>query len=69
MGFAYLMFAMMILIIQEDTLETGLDEAYASFNKSAALFLKENGGLDSRYAMSKLVKNNICLQKKDSQHF
>ena len=48
MGFAYLLLAMMILVVQEDTLESGLDEAYASFNRSAALFLAENGGLDSR---------------------
>ena len=52
MGFAYLLFAMMILIVQEDTLESGLDEAYASFNRSAATFLAENGGLDSRYVNS-----------------
>ncbi len=48
MGFAYLFLAMLVLILPEDTLETGLDEAYASFNASAAAFLAENTGLDSR---------------------
>lgn len=38
----------MILVVDEDTLETGLDEAYASFNQSAAQFLQDNTGLDSR---------------------
>ena len=40
---------MMILIVDENTLETGLDEAYTSFNASAAQFLADNAGLDSRY--------------------
>lgn len=48
MGFVYLLLAMMILVVDEDTLETGLDEAYASFNQSAAQFLQDNTGLDSR---------------------
>ena len=36
-------------------METGLDEAYASFNHSAAAFLAENAGLDSNGPASKLV--------------
>lgn len=55
MAAAYLFFAMMILIVHEDTLETGLDEAYASFNHSAAAFLAGNTGLDSSGPASKLV--------------
>uniref|UniRef100_A0A0K2U7A8 Transmembrane protein 161Blike [Nasonia vitripennis] n=1 Tax=Lepeophtheirus salmonis TaxID=72036 RepID=A0A0K2U7A8_LEPSM len=55
MAFVYLFFAMMILIVQEDTLESGLDEAYKSFNMSAAAFLAENTGLDSSGPASKLV--------------
>lgn len=55
MAAAYLFLAMMILIVQEDTLETGLDEAYSSFNHSAAVFLAENAGLDSSGPASKLV--------------
>lgn len=55
MGFIYLLFAMMVLIVHEDTLETGLDEAYASFNQSAAAFLADNAGLDSSGPASKLV--------------
>ena len=42
-------------LVHEDTLETGLDEAYASFNRSAATFLAENAGLDSSGPASKLV--------------
>lgn len=45
-GFAYLLVAMAILIIDEKNLEIGLDKAYASFNHSASLFL-ENQGLSS----------------------
>ena len=42
-------------LVHEDTLETGLDEAYASFNRSAAAFLADNAGLDSSGPASKLV--------------
>ena len=55
MGFAYLFLSMMILIVDENTLETGLDEAYTSFNESAANFLAENAGLESSGPASKLV--------------
>jgi len=54
-GGGYLLFSMMILIVNEDTLETGLDSAYSSFNKSAAEFLENNSGLDSAGPASKLV--------------
>merc|ERR1711962_1383380 len=47
--------AMMVLVVNEDTLETGLDEAYKSFNNSAAQFLQTNAGLDSSGPASKLV--------------
>lgn len=55
MGGAYLLFAMMVLLVSEDTLETGLEEAYKSFNNSAATFLEDNAGLDSSGPASKLV--------------
>lgn len=45
-GFAYLVIAMAILIVDETKLETGLHSAYASFNASAANFL-HNQGLNS----------------------
>ena len=48
MGFAYLFVSMMVLIVSEDVLESGLDQAYADFNKSAAVFLADNAGLDSQ---------------------
>ena len=48
MGFAYLFVSMMVLIVSEDVLESGLDQAYADFNNSAAVFLADNAGLDSQ---------------------
>lgn len=53
-AFAYLVVAMAVLIIDEQTLETGLESAYSSFNESASVFL-ENHGLDSQGPASKLV--------------
>lgn len=53
-GSAYLVIAMMILIVDENTLEIGLDKAYASFNHSASLFL-DNQGLSSTGPASKVV--------------
>lgn len=43
MGFAYFLFSMMILIVDEKTLEIGLETAYNSFNQSAAVFLSHQG--------------------------
>ncbi|XP_066595632.1 transmembrane protein 161B [Prorops nasuta] len=53
-GFAYLLIAMMILIVDENTLEIGLDKAYISFNQSASIFL-DNQGLSSTGPASKIV--------------
>ncbi|OAD53283.1 hypothetical protein WN48_10592, partial [Eufriesea mexicana] len=53
-GFAYLLIAMIILIVDENNLEIGLDKAYASFNHSASLFL-DNQGLSSAGPASKIV--------------
>lgn len=47
MGFSYFLFSMMILIVDENTLELGLEKAYSSFNASASLLL-EGQGLDSK---------------------
>merc|ERR1719412_2514064 len=55
MGGSYLLLAMMVMVVDEDTLETGLEEAYSSFNNSAATFLHTNAGLDSSGPASKLV--------------
>ena len=55
MGGSYLLLAMMVLLVDERTLETGLDKAYISFNNSAASFLEKNTGLDSSGPASKLV--------------
>ena len=42
-AFAYLVLVMMVLIIDEATLETGLDAAYSKFSSGAASFLKTQG--------------------------
>lgn len=42
-GFAYLVISMIILIIDEDVLELGLENAYNSFNQSASVFLTRQG--------------------------
>lgn len=41
--FVYLLIAMVVLIIDESILETGLEDAYRSFNASASKFLNEQG--------------------------
>ncbi|KAJ9596712.1 hypothetical protein L9F63_012254 [Diploptera punctata] len=58
-AFAYLLVAMMVLIVDENTLELGLNKAYTSFNQSAAAFL-ETQGIDSSGPASKLVLK-FCL--------
>lgn len=45
---------MMVLIVPENTLEVGLDQAYKSFNESAQSFL-ETQGLNSSGPASKIV--------------
>ena len=37
MFFVYLFVAMMVLVVDEDTLETGLDDAYDTFNRDETL--------------------------------
>lgn len=46
-GFSYLLISMMILIVDESTLETGLEQAYKSFNESASVFLDSQGANSS----------------------
>uniref|UniRef100_A0A8D8PRA7 Transmembrane protein 161B n=1 Tax=Cacopsylla melanoneura TaxID=428564 RepID=A0A8D8PRA7_9HEMI len=58
-GFAYLVIAMMVLIVDETKLETGLHSAYTSFNASAATFL-HNQGLNSEGPASKIIIN-FCI--------
>ncbi|KAH8322806.1 hypothetical protein KR059_006370, partial [Drosophila kikkawai] len=50
----YLLVAMIVLIVDERILETGLEDAYASFNASASKFLTEQG-LPSSGPASKIV--------------
>lgn len=42
-GLMYLLISMVFLIIDENTLETGVEQAYRSFNKSASIFLEGQG--------------------------
>ncbi|CAH1401879.1 unnamed protein product [Nezara viridula] len=51
--FSYLIVAMAILLVDEKTLESGLETAYNSFNASAHTFLEKNG-LNSEGPASKL---------------
>ncbi|KAL6263097.1 hypothetical protein P5V15_005899 [Pogonomyrmex californicus] len=53
-GFVYLLIAMMILIVDENKLEIGLEKAYISFNHSASQFL-DTQGLSSTGPASKIV--------------
>lgn len=53
-AFAYLLVAMMVMIVDERNLESGLETAYVSFNSSAARFLGSQG-LQSSGPASKLV--------------
>ncbi|CAH1175597.1 unnamed protein product [Phaedon cochleariae] len=54
MGFIYLLIAMMVMIVDENILEVGLDSAYNSFNETASTFL-DNQGLSSTGPASKIV--------------
>lgn len=42
-GLVYLLVAMIVLIVDENTLEIGLEQAYKSFNESASMYLEERG--------------------------
>lgn len=46
-GFVYLLIAMIILIVDENTLEIGLEQAYKSFNESASVYLEGRGIVSS----------------------
>lgn len=52
--FSYLVLVMVVLIIDESKLETGLDAAYSSFTLGASVFLK-NQGFPSQGPASKLI--------------
>lgn len=42
-GLVYLLISMIILIVDERTLETGLEQAYRSFNETASVFMEDQG--------------------------
>lgn len=60
-GFTYLLLAMIILIVDENTLEVGLDRAYSSFNQSASQFLEAQGISSSGPASKIIVKFTIAV--------
>ncbi|KAK6617548.1 hypothetical protein RUM44_005136 [Polyplax serrata] len=53
-GFGYFLLAMIILIIDENNLELGLETAYQIFNKNAVTFLQKQG-INSSGPASKIV--------------
>ncbi|EDW70873.2 transmembrane protein 161B [Drosophila virilis] len=57
----YLLIAMIVLIIDERILETGLEDAYTSFNASASKFLTEQGLPSSGPASKIVVKFFLAL--------
>uniref|UniRef100_A0A1B0C954 Uncharacterized protein n=1 Tax=Lutzomyia longipalpis TaxID=7200 RepID=A0A1B0C954_LUTLO len=60
-GFSYLLVAMMVLIVDEGTLEVGLDRAYRVFNESASVFLESQGIASSGPASKIIVKFCIAV--------
>lgn len=60
-GFTYLLISMMILIVDENTLETGLEKAYQSFNESASMFMEGQGVNTSGPASKIIVKFCIAV--------
>ncbi|XP_059613464.1 transmembrane protein 161B [Phlebotomus argentipes] len=60
-GFSYLLVAMMVLIVDESTLEVGLDRAYRVFNESASVFLESQGIASSGPASKIIVKFCIAV--------
>lgn len=42
-GLIYLLLSMIILIVDERMLETGLEQAYRSFNETASVFMEGQG--------------------------
>ncbi|XP_011497801.1 PREDICTED: transmembrane protein 161B [Ceratosolen solmsi marchali] len=60
-GFSYLLIAMMVLIVDENTLELGLDTAYTSFNHTASVFLINQGLLSSGPASKIFIKFTLAV--------
>lgn len=60
-GLVYLLVAMVVLIVDESMLETGLEDAYSRFNHSASKFLTEQGLPSSGPASKIVVKFFIAI--------
>ncbi|XP_014237214.1 transmembrane protein 161B [Trichogramma pretiosum] len=60
-GFVYLLISMMILIVDENTLELGLDNAYSSFNHTASIFLSKQNFSSSGPASKLIVKFSFAV--------
>ena len=62
MFFVYLFVAMMVLVVDEDTLETGLDDAYETFNRDESSKIKFVSDMLPLAAVSgHLVSHPVCL--------
>ncbi|XP_030767370.1 transmembrane protein 161B isoform X2 [Sitophilus oryzae] len=61
MGFMYLLVAMIVLIIDENTLEIGLENAYNCFNESATTFLNKQGLYSSGPASKIFIKFCVAI--------
>lgn len=61
-GLIYLLVAMIVLIVDENTLEVGLEQAYKSFNENASVYLEERGVSSSLVFQFNLF-NHICRNK------
>lgn len=59
MGFVYLLISMVVLIVDENVLELGLENAYRTFNESASAFLTAQG-LNSSYVV-RPISNNLLI--------
>ncbi|CAH1126867.1 unnamed protein product [Ceutorhynchus assimilis] len=59
MAFIYLLVAMVVLIVNENTLELGLESAYTTFNQTASAFLNRQGLSSSGPASKIFVK--FCM--------
>lgn len=64
--FSYLVLVMVVLIVDESKLETGLDAAYSSFSLGASVFLK-NQGFPSQLVVHPLIGVNTRFGRIDIQ--
>lgn len=59
--FFYMLIAMVLVTVDENILETGLERAYSSFNTSASVFLREQGISSTGPASEIVLKFFLCF--------